>query len=157
MSSTIYLVRHAKAGERRRWNDDDMLRPLSKAGREQADAIAERLSRRKPSLLVSSPYVRCVQTLEPLASHMDREVTIDQRLCEDEPFEPVLELLSEVPSGAVLCSHGDIIPATIAALARRGMEIQSSPDWRKASTWVLKRSKSGVIAKGKVWPPPQRG
>ncbi len=157
MSSTIYLVRHAKAGERRRWNDDDMLRPLSKAGREQADAIAERLSRRKPSLLVSSPYVRCVQTLEPLASHMGREVTIDQRLCEDEPFEPVLELLSEVPSGAVLCSHGDIIPATIAALARRGMEIQSSPDWRKASTWVLKRAKSGVIAKGKVWPPPQRG
>ena len=74
-----------------------------------------------------------------------------------EPFEPVLELLTEVPDNTVLCSHGDIIPATIAALERRGMEITSSADWRKASVWVIKRSKRGNISKAKAWPPPQRG
>jgi len=65
----------------------------------------------------------------------------------------LLELLAEIEDGAVLCSHGDIIPDTIQALARRGMEVQSPPDWRKATVWVLKR-KGERITKGKVWPPP---
>ena len=154
---TIYLVRHAKAGERRTWTDDDMLRPLSKAGWAQAEALAVRLADHEPSVLLSSPYVRCVQTLEPLGALIDCEVVIEQRLCEHEPFEPVLDLLSEVPNHAVLCSHGDIIPATIAALERRGMEIVSEADWRKASVWVIKRSKKGRFSKAKVWPPPPRG
>ena len=53
----------------------------------------------------------------------------------------------------MLCSHGDIVPDVIQALARRGMEVQSTPDWRKGSIWVLKR-KGDRITKGKVWPPP---
>ena len=53
----------------------------------------------------------------------------------------------------MLCSHGDVIPATIDALVRRGMEVQSSVDWRKATVWVLRR-KGDRITKGKVWPPP---
>ena len=69
----------------------------------------------------------------------------------------MLELLSEVPDHTVLCSHGDIIPATIVALERRGLEVLSTPDWRKASVWVLKRSKSGRLSKAKCWPPPGKG
>ena len=57
----------------------------------------------------------------------------------------------------MLCSHGDIIPATIVALERRGLEIVSTPDWRKASVWVLKRSKHGRLSKAKCWPPPGKG
>ena len=66
---------------------------------------------------------------------------------------PVLELLAHVDSGAVLCSHGDVIPATVEALVRRGMEVQSTVDWRKASVWVLRR-KGERITKGKAWAPP---
>jgi 8-oxo-dGTP diphosphatase len=91
-----------------------------------------------------------MQTLEPLAQTLGTEV---QRLFEGEPFEGVLDLLAEVEDHAVLCSHGDVIPAVIQALVRRGMEVQTPPDWRKASVWVLRRKK-GRITKGKVWPPP---
>jgi len=157
MSTVIYLVRHAKAGERRTWEGHDIDRPLSKAGWQQAESLATRLATKTPSVLLSSPYRRCIQTLEPLADVLGLDVQVEQRLCEDEPFEPVLDLLSEVPDRAVLCSHGDLVPATIAALVRRGMEIQSTPDWRKASTWVLKRSKKATFSRGKVWPPPARG
>jgi len=149
----IYLVRHAKAGERRVWDDDDESRPLSNQGWKQSEAIAERLMARGITSLHSSPYVRCVQTLEPLAKQLDLDIHHDQRLFEGEPFEPVLDLLGEVGSGAVLCSHGDIVPDVIHALARRGMELQTTPDWRKATIWVLKR-KGDRITKGKVWPPP---
>jgi 8-oxo-dGTP diphosphatase len=153
-SATIYLVRHAKAGERRVWEGDDELRPLSKHGWKQAEAVGKRLADHASSLH-SSPYVRCVQTLEPLAKRIDVSIQDERRLYEGEPFEPVLDLLNEVGDGAVLCSHGDIIPDVIRALSRRGMEVQTPPDWRKASIWVLKR-KGDHIAKGKVWPPPTK-
>ena len=152
-SDVIYLVRHAKAGERRVWEGDDEARPLSKDGWKQSEAIAKRLAAKGATSLHSSPYVRCMQTLEPLAKRLGVDVEADQRLFEGEPFEPVLELLGEVGTGAVLCSHGDIIPDVIRVLARRGMEVQSTPDWRKGSIWVLKR-KGDRITKGKVWPPP---
>ncbi len=150
---TIYLVRHAKAGERRLWTDDDVERPLSKRGWKQSESLAKRLAAHGASALYSSSYVRCMQTLEPLGRLIGAEVQPEPRLFEDEPFEPVLELLGEVENGAVLCSHGDIIPATIRALHRRGMHVDTPPDWGKASTWVLRR-KGSKITKGKVWPPP---
>lgn len=151
--AVIYLVRHAKAGERRVWDGDDVDRPLSKTGRKQAKAVCRRLAAKGATAVYSSSYARCVETLEPLAKELSTEVTIDQRLYEGEPFEGVLDLLNEVEDGAVLCSHGDIVPAVVEALVRRGMEVQTPPDWRKASVWVLKRKKNR-ISRGKVWPPP---
>lgn len=150
----LYLVRHAKAGERRLWEGDDMERPLSAKGWKQSELLAERLAELGVSTLHSSPYLRCVQTLEPLAGRLARSIAVDKRLCEDEPFEPVLDMLAEVPDGAVLSSHGDIIPATIAALERRRTQVRTPPDWRKASVWVLKRNKHGEIVHATVWPPP---
>ena len=150
----LYLVRHAKAGERRLWDGDDVERPLSAKGLKQSELLAKRLARLDVSTLHSSPYLRCVQTLEPLAKRLKRSIDIDQRLCEEEPFEPVLDLLAELPPSAVMSSHGDVIPATLAALDRRGTEIRTPPDWRKATVWVLKRNKHGGIVHATVWPPP---
>jgi len=150
----LYLIRHAKAGERRLWTGEDLDRPLSKKGHKQAELVAKRLSKLDPKMLRSSPYVRCTQTLEPLGKLTDLEVEVEQRICEDEPFEPVIELLAELPAGTVLCTHGDIIPATMNALARRGMKLNSPPDWRKAAVWVLRRNKKGSIVEATVWPPP---
>jgi 8-oxo-dGTP diphosphatase len=152
-SEVVYLIRHARAGERRIWEGDDVSRPLSLKGEKQSTAIGKRLAKHGATALYSSPYVRCIQTLEPLAKTLGTKVRKEQRLLEGEPFEGVLDLLAEVEDRAVLCSHGDIIPAVIQALVRRGMEDQTPPDWRKASVWVLKRKK-GRISKGKVWPPP---
>jgi 8-oxo-dGTP diphosphatase len=152
-SGVVYLVRHAKAGERRVWFDADDLRPLSRQGYRQPEAIAARLAAKGASELYSSPFLRCVQTLEPLADRLGTKIHVDDRLAEDQPFEGALDLLGDVADGAVLCSHGDVIPATIDALVRRGMEVQTPPDWRKGTVWVLKR-KGDRITKGKVWPPP---
>ncbi len=150
----LYLARHAKAGERRLWEGDDLHRPLSPKGWKQAGLLAERLAKLDVSTLHSSPYLRCVQTLQPLAERLGRPIEIEVRLSEDEPVEPVLELLAELPDGAVMSSHGDIIPATMMALERRGTEIRTPPDWRKGSVWVLKRNKHAQIVHATVWPPP---
>lgn len=150
----LYVVRHAKAGERRLWKGEDIDRPLSKIGRKQSELVGKRLAKSGPGVLLSSPYVRCIQTLEPLGTLTSQKVVVDQRLCEDEPFEPVLELLREVPARTVMSTHGDIIPAVMQALTRRGMKMNTPPDWRKAAIWVLKRNKRGDIVAATVRPPP---
>jgi 8-oxo-dGTP diphosphatase len=151
---SLYLVRHAKAGERRTWDGDDMERPLSTKGWKQSHDLAARLVSLDVTSLVSSPFVRCVQTLEPLAALAGLEVGVDERLREGEPFEGALDLMDELPDRAVLCSHGDVIPETMQALVRRGLDVRSSPDWRKASVWVIDRSKKGRYTRARVWPPP---
>src|SRR5436190_23520672 len=65
---TILLIRHASAKDREKWSQEDQLRPLTPAGHRQAQAIAEELAQVKIKQIRSSPAVRCVQTVEPLAS-----------------------------------------------------------------------------------------
>lgn len=152
---SIFVVRHAKAGSRHHWDGDDAERPLSKNGWRQAEGLAERLRGEAVSGLWSSPYVRCMQTLEPLGRALGLEVIAEKRLGEGTPFEDVLALLGEVPDGAVLCSHGDIIPELLDALVRRGTKILTPPDWRKASLWVLSTPDAkGRVATASAEPPP---
>jgi len=67
----MYLVRHAKAGSRSAWSGPDDLRPLTKTGRRQADALGDLLAERRVTRVVSSPSVRCRQTVEPLETRAE--------------------------------------------------------------------------------------
>jgi phosphohistidine phosphatase SixA len=149
----VFLVRHAKAGSRSDWTGDDIIRPLSKKGWAQARALAQLLLTHSPKALLSSPYVRCRQTLEPLAELTSLPLTEHSALTEGASFVDTLSLLHEVEDGAVLCSHGDVIPATIDALIRRGLELKDEPDLRKAATFVLHRE-NGVFTTAQCWSPP---
>jgi broad specificity phosphatase PhoE len=150
----LYLVRHAKAGSRHDFKGDDRLRPLSQNGKRQAQAIADRLVGDGVKTLISSPYLRCIQTLRPTAKAIGATVEVDERLAEGRSFVDVLDLLALLPDGTAICSHGDVIPDTIGALERRGCEFTSPPDWRKASVWVLDRNDGGEIVSASAWPPP---
>ena len=101
--STIYLVRHAKAGDRSSWDGDDTIRPLSGKGRRQAVAISDRLfdliAAHPDAQLISSPYIRCMQTLEPLAARLHSQVLADPRLAEGYNRDGALELISTLPNG----------------------------------------------------------
>jgi 8-oxo-dGTP diphosphatase len=104
--------------------------------------------------LISSPFVRCRQTLEPLAKQLGVHVKKDDSLSEAKPFEPMLRLLESTPDGSVLCSHGDMIPDMIAGLQRRGCVITTAPHWKKGSVWVLERAGDGTFVTAESWPPP---
>jgi 8-oxo-dGTP diphosphatase len=149
----LYLVRHAKAGDRAAWTGDDTMRPLSKNGRRQALELARVLGAHPVPRVLSSPYVRCVETVETLAAERGLEVERWDGLAEGAPFEPVLALLAELPDHSVLCSHGDVIPDTLDALVRRGTVVEGEPDWRKATTWVLERD-GNQIRRARAVPPP---
>lgn len=149
----LYLVRHAKAGSRQNWSGDDTERPLSLKGWNQANALKKAFDGVPVPRVLSSPYLRCVQTVEPLAEAHGLTIERVQGLAEAEPFEPVLALLASLPDHSVLCSHGDIVPDVIDALVRRGATITGDPDWRKGARWELERDGDRIVT-ARPAPPP---
>ena len=151
---SLFLVRHAKAGKRSKWEDDDTLRPLVEEGLRQAHVIAESIAPLKPTALFSSPFLRCVQTLEPLGKAVGLPVVAHELLAEGVNFIGTVDWMHTLADGAVMCSHGDVIPEVIDALERRGMEVSGFRESRKGSVWVLERRDNAFIG-GHAWPPPR--
>jgi 8-oxo-(d)GTP phosphatase len=117
----LYLHRHGSAGERARWRGDDELRPLDERGRLQARELRGRLEEASIERVLSSPYVRCVQSVEPLAAA--RRLRVEQRdeLAEGAPRAAALGLVREVDgTGAVLCSHGDVLELLLGTPGEKG-------------------------------------
>jgi 8-oxo-(d)GTP phosphatase len=149
-----YLVRHAKAGDRAAWTGDDLARPLSKTGYRQAKALVKELAPWPIRRIVSSPAVRCVETVRPLADQRGLPVEPRDELLEGASLSGLLGLLDELRSTpSVLCGHGDLIPAAIEHLEGGGMVIPSERGWKKASIWVLERE-AGLIVRATYHPPP---
>jgi broad specificity phosphatase PhoE len=150
----LYVVRHADAGSRSAWSGPDAERPLSDRGVRQAEALVEQLADAGLHRLVSSPYARCRQTLEPLARHLGLTVEDDDRLAEGAGADAVLELAAEVgPGPAAVCSHGDVIPDLLDVLVAAGLRLRDDLRWQKASTWVL-HGDGRRFTKGRYLPPP---
>jgi 8-oxo-dGTP diphosphatase len=150
----LYLVRHADAGQRSEWKGSDTSRPLSHRGQRQADGLADLLADAGITRLLTSPSTRCVQTLEPLGRRLGLQVEPDERLAEGTGARGALDLADELAgSGAVLCSHGDVIPDVLEVLVRDGVKLRDDLRWQKASAWVLSRD-GGRLAKGRYLPPP---
>ena len=68
---TLYLIRHAHAGESQPDSPDDHLRPLSRKGQGQAETLARACARLEIRFhrLFSSPYTRAAETAAPLTKH----------------------------------------------------------------------------------------
>jgi phosphohistidine phosphatase SixA len=147
----VLLVRHGHAGAKRQWHGDDDFRPLDATGLEQSTALVPLLARFTPARILSSPLVRCVQTVTPLsdalglpierspslvpeagaaATLLARQVSIDK---------PEEEFQSEA-GAIVLCTHGEVIHHMQALLAHDGLPDFGPASLReKGSVWVLVR------------------
>jgi phosphohistidine phosphatase SixA len=115
---SVVLLRHASAGDRDTWQGDDRLRPLDKRGRKQARVLGKELRARGVRHVLSSPYVRCVQTVEPLGL----QIVTDERLAEGAPAEDTRQLLASVDD-AVACTHGDVVENVIGRPLKKGAAV----------------------------------
>ena len=136
---TVYLIRHGQAGDRGRWPGDDRLRPLSSRGFAQAERIAAALGAQPIAVVRSSPAIRCLQTVAPLARIRMCAVESDARLFEGSDADDVLSIIDEyVDVDIALCSHGDVIPELIDLLRLRGVPNEGR-GCEKGSIWRLDR------------------
>ncbi len=108
----LLLVRHASAGDRDAWDGDDAERPLDASGRRQAEELVRTLEPYAVARVLSSPFVRCVQTVNPLAVARGLEVETTDVLADGSGPEGVRRLLEELAgSPLVLCGHAGEIEA----------------------------------------------
>jgi 8-oxo-dGTP diphosphatase len=154
-SEPVFLVRHARAGDRAKWEGPDELRPLTPRGRRQAEALVALFADTSFAALVSSPYVRCVETLEPLARALGLPVQEHEALAEDAPADAALGLIRAVAAlGPVaLSTHGDVQELVVTSLAAAGVPLEGGLQFQKGSTWVLE-ARRGEIAAGRYIAPP---
>ncbi|MBW8741744.1 MAG: histidine phosphatase family protein [Acidobacteria bacterium] len=117
----MLLVRHAWAGHADKWDGDDRLRPLDKRGRKQAAALVPLLRRFELDRIVSSPYVRCVETVKPLARALGIEIDLDDALGEEFQGSRGAELVRTLlPTAAVACCHGGLAELVCGESLKKG-------------------------------------
>ncbi len=134
----FYVVRHAKAGHATRWTGDDSLRPLTRKGARQAEALVEILAPFTIKTVLSSPYQRCVQTVQPLADARGLKVQQTPMLATGRGLDGLLELLGDAKLGdAVLSTHADLVWELVEELGRRHVPMESDGGFAKAATWVI--------------------
>ena len=129
----VYVIRQADAGDRAVWRGDDRLRPLSRRG------------------VLSSPYVRCRQTVEPLAAATGLPVEDSDALAEGAGPDGLIDA-GTARGAAALCSHADVIGTLVGRLVERGVVAAAEARWEKGSVWVLESSRGEVT--GAAYLPP---
>jgi len=109
--ATIYLLRHghSTANAKSILAGRDFKVSLSPSGKKQAIAIESELRQKSFSRIYSSPLPRCIQTVEPLAAVLGKEIEITQ--------------------GAIEMEYGDWSGKKLALLSRTKLwkSIQSRP------------------------------
>jgi 8-oxo-dGTP diphosphatase len=134
----FYFVRHAKAGSRSHWQGDDRLRPLSKKGKRQAEDLIDVFKPFKITAIYSSPFLRCVQTVEPLARDRGLDIQKTPALEEGRGLRGAFEFMSDPRlDDVVLSTHGDLVWELVEDLVKRRVIKPGEGGYEKGSTWVV--------------------
>ncbi len=135
----VVALRHGAAMSRKDWPRADHLRPLLPKGRDQAKALAGELRAFGVRKVVSSTATRCLQTVRPLSKALGRPITETDAISQDaweDGLDDVRSVVSErlaAGKGAVLCSHGPVLPGILEQLwLETGARRASRMDTRSA-------------------------
>jgi 8-oxo-dGTP diphosphatase len=118
-TTPLILLRHARALPRSEWKDDDADRPLDKAGTAAAAALAPLLSCFAPAArVVSSPAVRCMDTVRPYAErarcHVQPAPTLaPSGLAAAAGSRELVSALVFAQEPAIVCAHRENLPALL--------------------------------------------
>jgi 8-oxo-dGTP diphosphatase len=123
----VILVRHASAGDRDEWAGDDSERPLDEKGERQARELVERLAGFDVEEILTSPAVRCLQTVTSLAAARGLEAIVVDELSEERQSTDGAHLLRELAGrDVVVCGHRGLDAALV-----------QPPKWRKGAAFVV--------------------
>jgi 8-oxo-dGTP pyrophosphatase MutT (NUDIX family)/phosphohistidine phosphatase SixA len=126
----LILARHVSAGDKDKWDGDDLLRPLDDAGVADAQLLAGLLACFAPrARVISSPAVRCMASMRPYADSFGGPVEADDDLTvlvrpadlqadlTDRPssLRPLFRELVAAGQPAVVCLHRENLPLALAA------------------------------------------
>lgn len=119
----LIVVRHAKAKPRSSWSRAEGDRPLAATGRRQATAVSRLLQAWNPERVVSSPWVRCVQTVSPYVHQRSAKLKLVDALTEhDAARRPgrartAVERVIDKRRPAAICTHRPVLPLVFSVIS----------------------------------------
>lgn len=118
----LIIARHGKATPHDEWDGDDSLRPLTAVGMQQSRDIAGGLASFGPTTILSSPAIRCLQTIAPLSYKLGMEIRESGKISQDKwttEGDRVTDFIAarfRKGKPAVMCSHGPVIPQMVSEI-----------------------------------------
>ena len=150
----LLLVRHGHAGRRSAYEGDDRMRPLSKRGLAQAQTLVPLLREYRPQRVLSSPFVRCFETVRPTAEALRLPVESIDELAEGHGAEALRLMERMEGESAVLCTHGDVAAEALDSLAgERSRKEKQSMRLQKGDVWVIQSTGSSLAIVTRIRPP----
>lgn len=118
----LIVARHGKATAHENWDGLDSLRPLVAHGMQQSRDISGGLAAFGPTAIISSPAIRCLQTVAPLSYKLGMEIRESGKISQDKwtsEGDRVVDFVAArlrkaVP--VVMCSHGPVIPQIVSEI-----------------------------------------
>jgi 8-oxo-dGTP pyrophosphatase MutT (NUDIX family)/phosphohistidine phosphatase SixA len=149
----LILLRHASAGRKSDWPDQDLARPLDARGATDSDRIAPLLAAFGRSRVISSAAERCVATVRPYAALTGVAIEVDALFTVRQTSGATPEQLLRAGqiagegSPAIICAHRENLPALLtASCSRLGAPPPGGRPLRKAAWWVLHTAGGQLIA-----------
>ncbi|MFM1957789.1 MAG: hypothetical protein RI929_152 [Actinomycetota bacterium] len=119
----LIILRHAKATLRSDWKGEEAKRTLLPEGKKQAKALVPLIAAYGPKRLITSPWVRCHDTIAPYAETRKQKLIERHQLTElgnkkrpARTQDVVKDLLGTSKSG-LICSHRPALPSILAPFA----------------------------------------
>ena len=96
--------------------------------------------------IFSSPFRRCVQTVEPLARARELNVNESENLAEGHGLAGAMEFMGDAKlDNVVLSTHGDIVWELVEELVKRAVVKPGGGGFDKGSTWVVGVEKGSFV------------
>ena len=121
-TTPLVITRHAKAKPRSKWARPEADRPLAPSGFRQAKALVGLMDCWSPQRISSSPWTRCVQTMQPYAAATGARIKLveafTERAATDNPEKAKAKLrkLLRAPKVTAYCGHRPVMPLVLEVL-----------------------------------------
>ena len=150
-TDTLIILRHTKALERGDWDEEDSQRTLSEVGFDQAQLLLKHLEPFAIDEVYTSDYVRCVQTVTPLAHSRGLTITqvpsLNEKTFEEDPLRSVsfANALKQDEKNILICSHNPVIPTMLRGILNTKLKNKDLIKLEPGDAWIVHRVRGEIV------------
>lgn len=150
-TDTLIIVRHTKALERGDWDEDDSKRTLDERGLAQSEALIQHLEPFGIDEIYSSDYIRCVETVTPLAQSRGLKITEIPNLNEASfEFDPERAIsfanaVKQDEKNILICSHNPVIPTMLRGILNTKLKNKDLIKLEPGDAWIVHRVRGEIV------------
>lgn len=150
-TDTLIIVRHTKALERGDWDEDDSKRTLDERGLAQSERLIQHLEPFGIDEIYSSDYIRCVETVTPLAQSRGLKITEIPNLNEANfEFDPERAIsfanaVKQDEKNILICSHNPVIPTMLRGILNTKLKNKDLIKLEPGDAWIVHRVRGEIV------------